>query len=752
MTSSEAAQKLQAFGPNILPSNEGSSLRLLLSQFNFLTLLLFIAATTSFLIGDWIDGILILIILTLNSALGFWQEYKASKELAALRKLEVSYSRVIRDGQEQQVASAQLVPGDLVILSPGDKVPADGKIIESADLEVNQSSLTGESLPVLKSVSGDSELFFGTVIVGGRAKFEVTKTGKNTRFGSIALTLSEIEPELTPLEVSINSLAKKVAVLALILAVALFVIRYYQGYEIFESLFTSTALLVAVVPEGLPAILSVLLALGARRLYKLKALVRKMSSIESLGATGVICTDKTGTLTLNQMQVKEAKGSKEMVEAAILCNSASLVFKDGLYSFLGDTTEGALLIWAQTKVDVNAIRASGKVIDEKPFDLKSRMMSVVWQSGDRKVAFIKGAPEVVLPLCKLSETEFAKQTKKYQEMAGKGLRVLAFAKNKTFLGLIGIADAARPEAREAIKQARMAGVEVVMITGDNELTAKAIAEELELIKEGDEVLTGSQLQEMSERELQDKLEVVRVFARVYPEHKLKIVQAYQRSGKVVTVTGDGINDALALKQAQVGVAMGITGTDVAKEASDIIILDDNLATIVSSIAEGRTIFNNTSKVTKFLMTGNLSEGLVILITALLGYPTALLPVQLLWINLVTDGLPALSLAADPASSNVMRVPPRNNALLDPRTLRYITTFGLAIAAINVAVFVTIFSFFDINLARNSTFTVMVVSQMVFVFILRRHHSITSNKYLLFSVGLVLLLQALIIFFQPRQLF
>ncbi len=778
LSSIQARDYLEKYGLNKLPDKSTSTtVQLIFNQFkNLLTLLLLSAALIAFLIGDRIDSILILTILILNTGLGFWQEYKASKELQALRKLEISTTRVIRDGIEAKIPSYELVPGDIVLLESGDKIPADGSLLESYELSVNESALTGESLPVTKTTAReDNSVYFGTVVVSGRAKMQITATGQNTRFGKIALTLSTVEEEPTPLEQSLNTLAKRVGFLAILAALAIFVIGLLHSEPIREVFFSSVALMVAIVPEGLPTIITVLLALGVRKMYHRKTLVRKMSAIESLGATNIICTDKTGTLTKNQMSVKtiilnKENDKAEAIKAGVICNSASLVITEdhGSVDILGDTTEGALLIWAgENGIDIDQVRNSGKIIEEIPFNLQRRMMSVLWQEGDKRSLYSKGAPEVVLPLCSLSEDKLQKLTDTYKQLASKGLRILAIASKKDlhqhgnsaivekdleFLGLVGIADAPRVEAAQAISKARQAGIEVVMITGDNELTAKAIAEEVGLLKEGDEVMSGDQLSQLTDEELTEKISRIRVFARVVPEHKLRIVQAFQSFGKVVAVPGDGVNDALALKQAHIGVAMGTTGTDVAKEAADIIILDDNLSTIISAVEEGRVIYSNIIKIVKFLLAGNLSEVLLILGSVLVGYPTPLLPVQILWINFVTDGLPALSLAADPASRNVMSTPPRDRSqsLLNSANLKYIAVSGLIIGCINFLIFISFFHLYDLQVARNIVFSTTILSQLIFIFILRKHHSITSNKYLLGSVGLLLIVQFAILSFPPLQ--
>lgn len=760
LTTAYASELLVKYGLNELPFKKGKSLlEQLTSQFkNMLTVLLLIASLLSLIARDYLDAVLIFLIIILNGVLSFWQEFKASREIEALRKLEVLSVRVIRDGTQMEIPASKLVPGDVLLLESGDKVPADCTLIEVRDLSVNESSLTGESVPVLKSLSlKDNQVFFGTVVMAGRGMAIVTKTGSDTRFGKIALTLSHVPETPTFFEASIASIAKKIGILALIVSILVFILRLFQGHDRFEAFFTSIALMVAAVPEGLPTVITIALALGVRRMYRQKTLVRKMGAVEDLGAATVICTDKTGTLTKNEMRVSKVepftKDIDLLIKTAVLCNSASLVVKEdgGSFDILGDTTEGALLIWAKEQgVDPEAIRSEGKLIDEEPFNLKSRMMTTVWEIDRRRETFVKGAPEKILGLCKLTEKEMIKLTNIYEEMASQGLRVLGFAVNSAesdrlkFLGFIGIADAIRPEVKDAIRRAKMAGIKVIMITGDNELTAKHVAEEIGLITEGQEVITGVQLEQMDDVELMERLDKIRVFARVIPEHKLRIVKALQTKGEVVAVTGDGVNDSLALKQAEVGIAMGITGTDVAKEASDLIILDDNFATIIAAIEQGRLIYSNILKAVKFLLTTNFAELLVIVIATLLALPNPLLPVQILWINFVGDGLPALALVNDKASMRVMHTPPKKYAnALDRNMLKFVIFYGGAMSVLVLTLYFGTLQLFGINAARSVAFNLLVIVQMGFVFMIRKNHGIFSNKPLFFSVALVLFMQLMI---------
>jgi P-type Ca2+ transporter type 2C len=753
LTKLQASEALKKHGLNLLPKKGGNpALKIFINQLkNPFFLILSIAVFLSFLVGDSVDGILIGAILVLNVALGFWQEYKASKEIEALKSFEVLTSRVIRDGKEVEISSSEIVPGDVVLIEAGDKIPADGEILENYSMEVNESILTGESMPVLKTKT-ENTLYLGTTLIAGRGKYKVVQTGIKTRFGSIAQTLAAVSEQQTPLEVSLSKLIKGTSIIVVIVSVLVLLFRLSQGIEILDAALTSIALMVAAVPEGLPAVVTIVLASGIHKMYQKKALVRKMVAVESLGAATVILSDKTGTLTKNEMRVQSIKttNESELLNCAVLCNSANLVLKEdgGSFDVLGDTTEGALLLWAyDKKIDYELMRLEGKLLEEIPFSLKTRKMTVVWEHKGKSsaVEYTKGAPEVILKEVKLSEKELVGWEKECQKMAKKGLRVLAFSKDKKFLGLIGIADQIRAEAKEAIRVAQSAGIRVMMVTGDNELTAKAVAEQLGLIKEGEEVLTGANLNLLSDEQLKERLDKIKVFARIAPEDKLRLVKVYQSLGEVVAVTGDGVNDALALKQAQVGVSMGKTGSDVAKEAADIVLIDDNFATLVAAVEQGRVIYSNILKVVKFLTTGNLSEILIISIASFLVLPAPLLPTQILWINFVSDGFPALALGFDSASKNIMKEPPRkdNNIFGKPMIIYALVGGGLIAAFCLISFYISLQNL-GLEWARAITFTLLVFLQMILPFVIRRHHKITSNKRLLISVIGVLVMQLLIL--------
>ncbi|MBI2330378.1 cation-translocating P-type ATPase, partial [Candidatus Daviesbacteria bacterium] len=768
-TSHQAKEALKKYGLNKLPEKKTTSvLEMLAGQVkNPFSFLLLGATVLSFIVGDKLDSFLIGGILVLNTLLGFWQEYKASKELEALRKLEVAFARVERDGKQVQIPATELVPGDVVILESGDKIPADGQLVEAHTLQINEAILTGESLPVQKSTKTEENLvFFATTVVSGRGKFLVLQTGINTKFGNLAEKLAAVEGEQTPFEKTLAGLSRILGIIALLAAAVIFILRTLQGYDLSATLLGSIAFMVAVVPEGLPAFVTIILAMGMRRMYKRKALVRKMIAVESLGAATVICTDKTGTLTKNEMRVQEIKSEDskkaDLIKCAVLCNSASLVLKEthlegeemrlhlrggDNFDVLGDSTEGALLLWAKDEgIDIDLMRSELKLIEEIPFNLEARKMTTTWEQGGKKSKYQKGAPEV-----------FALQSKweqEYKKMAAKGLRVLAFSRDDKFLGLIGIADEIRPEVKDAIRLTKNAGIKVVMVTGDNELTAKAVGEKVGLLSPGDEVLTGAQLNSLDEEEFLQRIGRVRIFARITPQDKLRIVKAYQSLGEVVAVTGDGVNDALALKQAEVGVSMGKIGTDVAKEASDIILLDDNFATLVTAVEQGRLIYSNILKVIRFLLTGNLSEMLLILGGAVFGLPTPLLPIQILWINFVTDGPPALALGFDSASAHLMQTPPRKKlTIFNYQSLRFIIFGGILIATLLLFAFYLTLQSLGLETARATIFSGMVIAQMILPFIMRRHHGVLSNKKLFFSVAAVLLIQLLILTYPPlRSLF
>jgi Ca2+-transporting ATPase len=657
LTSDQVSQLLTQYGLNVITEQKKKSIFVkFFEQFNnFLTILLIGAAVFSFLLGENLDGGLIIGIVILNGFFGLYQEAKAEESLKALKQMTVTKVRVIRDNQQIEIDSKYLVPGDIVFLEEGVKIPADAKVVETMNLEVNESALTGESMSILKVIN--DKVFSGTIVAKGRGLIKIEKTGDKTKFGQIAGSLMSIVDDNTPLQKKLANLTRFIGIGGIVLSVIVFLVSLLEGSGYFPAFLLAVSLAVAIVPEGLPAVMTITLAIGMKKMAGKKAIVRKLSAIEALGSITLIATDKTGTLTTNKMQVKEisveeGKARELLILNGILCSTASLVYvhDHGSWDVLGDPTEGALLFMAQKQgLDINEIRANWKVIDEKPFDSVTKMMTVVVQnSKSNKLILSKGAPESILNICdkilindkeiKLTNEKKKQIENQVKKWAEKGLRVLAFSfKNNVFLGMVAIHDAPRPEVKDAILKAKRAGIKVIMITGDNEKTAEAIGVSSGLIKDGDEILTGSQLEEYNDEELSKILPRVKIFARTNPFQKHRIVSLYQKLGEIVAVTGDGVNDAIALKQADVGVAMGLVGTDVARETADMVITDDNFATIVTAVEEGRNIINSIKNAIKYLLSCNVAEAVALIIGLILGLPTFFYPIQLLYINLVTDG-------------------------------------------------------------------------------------------------------------------
>jgi Ca2+-transporting ATPase len=752
LTSQKADDFLKQYGLNQIsePSRKHLIVKFIEQFNNFLTYLLIGAAFFSFFLGETIDGTLIISIVVLNAFFGLYQEAKAEESLKALKEMTITKVRVFRDDRQIEIDSKFLVPGDVVYLEEGIKITADGKIIEAINLEINEAALTGESLAVVKKES--AEVFSGTIVARGRGLMEVTQTGDQTKFGSIARNLVAIKEGLTPLQKKLASLTRFIGIGGIILSGLVFLISLLEGIGYFPSFLLAISLAVAVVPEGLPAVMTITLAIGMNKMAKKRAIVRKLSAIEALGSITLIATDKTGTLTTNKMQVKEiftesTKSKKLLILDGILCSTASLVYihDHGSWDVLGDPTEGALLYLAQKEgVNIDEERKKWQLIDEKPFDSVTKMMSVIVKrqrspyrkSSDdtgivteKRITFSKGAPESIINVCKLTNKEKEKIEKQVKVWAEKGLRVLAFSQGSTFLGMVAIHDAPRIEVEEALNKTKAAGIKVVMITGDNEKTAEAIGVGVGLISEGDEILTGEQVEEYNDQELLALLPRVKIFARTNPFQKHRIVKLYQELGEVVAVTGDGVNDAIALKQADVGVAMGRVGTDVARETADMVITDDNFSTIVSAIEEGRGIINNIKNAIKYLLSCNVSEAVALIIGLVFGLPALFYPIQLLYINLVTDGLPALMLSFSPRDPQIMRVTPQKEMeLLRRRDQIYIGVVGTTGAILVIVAFFLFGSF-----GTTAAFSVLTMIQsFVFVDLWLSHRHIHQNLIHLFK--------------------
>jgi len=718
LTTHQATQQLKQYGRNVISEQKKQPLIFkLLSQFNNLLILLLIgAAALSFVISEPLDGGLILIIVILNALFGFYQELKAEQSIAALKKMTVTKVRVVRDGQEIEIDSQLLVPGDYVYIEEGNKVPADCRVVESLNMEINEAALTGESLPIEKTKS--DLVFSGTIVSKGHGHLEIIKTGMNTKFGEIAKNLSIIDDSKTPLQKKLEDLTRLIGIIGIIISALVFLLSLLRGDGYFPGFLLAVSLAVAVVPEGLPAVMTITLAIGVKEMAKKKSIMRKLSAIEALGSVSLIATDKTGTLTTNKMKVKEVFVDNKIFEHTklpllsdrpfsllvldgILCSTASLVYihDHGRTDVLGDPTEGALLYLSQEAgLILEMVRKEWKLIEEKPFDSVSKTMTVKVEKHEKKqeaYIFSKGAPESIIANCDrilighkthtLDEKKKVKIENQVEKWAKKGLRILAFSYSHgpninhklCFLGMVAIHDAPRPEVLEAVMKAKRAGVKVIMITGDNEKTAEAIGVACGIVKEGDDILVGQQIDNYNDRELIAILPRVKIFARTNPFQKHRIVKLYQQLGEIVAVTGDGVNDAIALKQADVGIAMGLVGTDVAREIADMVITDDNFATIVNALEEGRNIIKNLKNSIKYLLSCNMTEAIALIGSMIFGINHLFYPIQFLYINLVTDGLPALSLAFSPKDKRSMIYPPEQElTILKPFDKKYILAVGL----------------------------------------------------------------------------
>jgi P-type Ca2+ transporter type 2C len=734
-------------------------------------LVLVIAAVISLFIGELTDTIIILIIIVLNSIIGFIQEYRAEKSMEALRKMTEPSAAVVRDGRNVDIPVAELVPGDIVLLEAGNIVPADIRVLKSKSLKIDESALTGESVAVDKTTEplkeddlplGDryNMVFKGTNVSSGSGKGIVVDTGMKTELGKIAGMLEKVESK-TPLQKRLTDFSKKLTIVVIVLCIGLFTIGYLRGEEVSNMLLTSISLAVAAIPEALPAVVTISLALGANRLIKRKVLIRKLYAVETLGSVTYICTDKTGTLTKNEMQVKEVWTLDEGKEELMLAMSLNHTAKEKDGKLTGDPTELAMIKYAE-KQEVH------KKVKEIPFEAERKAMTTIHQMEKGYWSITKGAPEKIASIAGNNlEKEIEEQEKR---MAGNGMRVIGFAgkplnelpkeikaddieKDLAFIGLVGLIDPPREEAKDAIHQCKQAGIVPVMITGDHPLTGVAIAKEIGIIdKEDQKAMTGKEVEEKGEEGLKSEAGKVRVFARVSPEQKLKIVGALQQKGEFVAMTGDGVNDAPSLKKANIGIAMGVTGTDVAKETAHMILMDDNFATIVGAVKEGRRIYDNIRKFIKYILTGNTAEILTIFLAPLVGLPIPLLPVHILWINLVTDGLPALALAAERSEKDIMKRPPRpaNEGILAQ---------GLGIHVLWAGFFISILSIGTQWVAMEKTgshwqtmvFSVLCFSQLWHVLAIRRETtsffrtSIINNKSMLAAISVTMLLQLAIIY-------
>ncbi len=810
LVEAEAERRLASMGPNTLAVQAADPWwRLLGRQFvTPLILVLFAAAAVSLAVGAVIDALTILAIVGLNGVLGFVQEWRAAQALEALRGLTSPHARVVRDGRGREVEARALVPGDLVTLDAGDRVPTDLRLVQATDLRVDESALTGESAPVSKGVAAvaaeaplaerSAMVWAGTVVTSGTARGLATATGMGTELGRIARLTGEVEDEQTPLQRKLGVLGRQLGGLALAVAALVALVGWLLGHPLITMFMTGVSLAVAAVPEGLPAVVTVTLALGVRQMVRRNVLLRRLPAAEALGAATVICTDKTGTLTQNEMTVRaawlasgpvvvtgagyapdghvERDGARldldtapdllALLETGLRCNHADVYTEDGAWHAAGDPTEAALVV-AAMKVSLST--ASCPCATEFAFTSERKRMTVVEQTGEGLVAHVKGAPEAILPRCTavqvgdraepMTDAHRAEAVAAYRRFAEAGQRTLALARRTlpdgraldadaverdlVLLGIVGIEDPPRPEAEAAVREAERAGIRVVMITGDAPETAHAIGQQVGIGTPSP--LTGVDLAAMDDAALADALRGPVVVARAAPEHKIRIVGLLQAQGEIVAMTGDGVNDAPALKKADVGVAMGLRGTDVARDASDIVLTDDNFASIIAGVEEGRRQFANVEKFVRYLLTSNAGEVLAVGLNIALGGPLLLLPVQILWMNLVTDGATALALGAEPVERDAMRRPPRDPSapILGRRWMGLILLMGAYLAAAALVLFHGVLGAGGPDaLARAQTvaFTALVVMQKVNVFNFRSLHlpltslGVFSNPWLLLAVA------------------
>ena len=788
LTTEQVNHRLAEYGKNALEEKKKKPVWMLfLLQFkDFMILVLIVAAIISGIVGDKTDTIVILLIVFLNAIVGFIQEYRAEKAMEALKQMASPQASVIRNNTVSVVPSEELVPGDIVLLEAGNLVPADIRLLETHSLRIVEASLTGESVPVDKNeeVITETELplgdrfnmaFKGTHITNGRATGIVIGTGMNTELGRIAAMLQQ-EEAVTPLQKRMTDFGKKLSYLIIVICVVLFVVGWLRGEEPLAMLLLAISLAVAAIPEALPALITIALARGAKRLVTKNVLIRKLPAVETLGSVTYICSDKTGTLTQNKMTVVEVSPLEtadrldpnlSLLEAAMLLNQD--VKKESGGSWVGDPTEIAMVAYYDDKPQIReAIQQQFKRVGELPFDSDRKRMTTIHAYGHRFIAISKGATESITAIVKDQQEEKPIEAKANQ-MAANGIRVLAFSyrvldgmpssltieeveKDMVLAGLVGMIDPPREEIPAAIRECKTAGIQPVMITGDHKETAAAIAKQIGILEPGGLVVTGTELKNFSDEEFNEKVERIRVYARVSPQQKLDIVKALQGKAHFVAMTGDGVNDAPSLKMANIGIAMGITGTDVSKEASHMILLDDNFATIVRAIREGRRIYDNIRKFVKYIMTCNGAEIWTIFIAPLLGLPIPLQPIHILWINLVTDGLPGLALSAEKAEVNIMERPPRrtNESLFSEGIGYHIVWVGILMAAITLGV-----QAWALNMGnehwQTQVFTVLSLAQLGHVMAIRSDYQLIykkgffSNRPMVFAIIFTFLLQMAIIY-------
>ena len=803
----EAQKRFERYGPNNLKEKKKESLFVkFIKQFNdFMIITLIIAAIISAVVSklngeaDYIDSIIIVAIVIFNAIMGLVQEQKAEKSLEALKKMTAPNAKVRRDGRVQEIDATLVVPGDIVVLEAGNYVPADCRLINSYNLKIEESALTGETIPSLKDSSkilkentamGDlcNMVFATTIVVNGHGEAIVVETGMNTRVGKIAGMIIEDESPETPIQKKLAEVGKILAIACIIICVLIFVIGIFKKIPIIEMFMTSVGLAVAAIPEGLPAIVTIMLSIGVTKMAKKNSIIRKLPAVETLGSSSVICSDKTGTLTQNKMTVTEIRNCfgransnerKFILELGTMCTDTTEERINGKLGFVGEATEVAISNAAMEEgVSKSFLYDEMKRINDIPFDSKRKMMTTIHKYGNGYRIITKGAPDVLLKRCSNCYSGgqvvpiFSKKddiNEQNNQMAEKALRVIAVAykdveklpemqemeKDLIFCGLIGMIDPPREGVKEAVRTCRRAGIKTVMITGDHLQTAKAIAKELGILKRGDLAIDGETLERMSQHELEQNIMDYSVFARVSPEHKVRIVKAFQSTGAVVAMTGDGVNDAPALKNADIGIAMGKGGTDVAKNAADMILLDDNFVTIVEAVKQGRNIYDNIKKAIHFLISTNIGEIVTIFFGLVLGIKSPLLAIQLLWINLVTDSLPAIALGLEKEEENIMSRLPRNpkkNLFADGLWWK-IMIEGAMLGMFTLLAFSIGNRLYSVEVGRTMAFLTLGILELVHSFNIKSEESIfkigvLENKYLVGALVLGVILQVIVVVVSP----
>lgn len=803
LSSEQVEEKRSVYGTNeIVSKNKKSIAKMILEQFqDFMIIILIIAAVISGVVGQsngegFTDSIIILVIVILNAVIGVIQELKAQKSLESLKNLSAPHSKVIRDGKLQDLESKYLVPGDIVVLETGDYVPADLRLIEAVNLKTQEAALTGESLPVEKTTEkidkedigiGDrlNQAFSSSLVTYGRGKGIVVSIGMQTEVGKIATMLDSVDDSETPLSRRLEALGKTLGIAALVICLVIFAVgSFVHGREIFEMFMTAVSLAVAAIPEGLPAISTIVLSIGVQRMVKRNAIIRTLPSVETLGSATVICSDKTGTLTQNKMTVEkifynnEIFGVEEkkynvddhlrlLMNSMILCNDTKVTKEGEEFKLAGDPTETALV---DLGIKLNMLKTTmddeNPRIEEIPFDSERKLMSTVNNTNQGLFVYTKGGVDEILSKCSkiyLDNQEMALSAENInyikqvnEEMAKGALRVLAMAYKRVdkvptrnemnnleselvYIGMVGMIDPARPEAKEAVEKCKTAGIKPVMITGDHKVTAMAIAKDIGILENESEAITGSELEKMPQEELEKNVKNYSVYARVSPEHKVRIVKAWQSQGEVVAMTGDGVNDAPALKTADIGAAMGIVGTDVAKEAADVVLTDDNFATIVSAVEEGRRIYDNILKAVQYLLSSNIGEIIVLFVATMFGWlAEPLLPIHILWINLVTDSLPALALSVDPAEKDIMKRKARKDKNIFSKGMTFRVIYqGIMVGVLTLLAFCIGCRFDFASLAnpevamtaQTMAFAVLAMSELVHAY------NVRSNKESIFKLKL-----------------